>query len=574
MGGSPVTLDQSTLQPISASSSGSPVTLDKSTLQPINQQQPGLLSRAWDWATKTPILDNVLPKGVTTKDIVRGAAFEKLFGESYIPGVNDFDTKSEQHLGDSPTKAAVKTFIAGAAKDTADMGTSVTTPVGIGTMALGPVSKVPGAVGTAAKVALPLVSAAFAGKGAKDIYEAGTENTPEAWQQRLGGAAQVAGGAAGVANVRAIFGPAAAPTNAEAAGAVDTQPAPSSGAAHAVEGGAGGGPAVESAPGAPVGRIARTLGLADPPPLDLLTKAIKPLASNNGWNKAIASAAPDMKLAEADLGHPITGIDDALEANSLAKKGIWAQYAAKLQAASAPQVASDLSESAGTSVTIDGNAVADAMMKSIDNRTRMQNPDIVERIQKVADTYRRPMGLNEAEDFLQSANNDLHSYYAKNKVGQQVAQGDPSISPVVAEANQLRSSLYSKLDELTGPGAADLKQRYGALSNVQAELLRRQNVAARQQPDSLAEQIGMARAFGKIAVGTLRGSPSALLEGVQSLAAAKYLKARGLTDNMITRAFQALGRQPAPTPAPPPVTPPWTATGAGVGNASVGPGGQ
>jgi len=41
MGGSPaVTLDQSTLQPISASSSGSPVTLDKSTLQPVSGAAP------------------------------------------------------------------------------------------------------------------------------------------------------------------------------------------------------------------------------------------------------------------------------------------------------------------------------------------------------------------------------------------------------------------------------------------------------------------------------------------------------------------------------------------------------
>jgi hypothetical protein len=435
------------------------------------------------------------------------------------------------------------------------------------------------------------VDAALVAHGGYGVYKnapAAFTGNPEAAERALLSGSEMVGGAAGtagqIARVRGTFGPAAAPTNAEAAGAADTpaaqsapppsaaRPAPS--APPAVEGGAGGGPAVESAPGAAVGRIARTLGLTDPPPLDLLTKAVKPLASNTGWNKAIASAAPDMKLAETDLGHPITGIDDALEANSIAKKGIWAQYAAKLQAASAPQVASDLSETAGGSATIDGNSVADAMMKSIDARTRMQNPDLVERIQRVADTYRRPMGLDEAEDFLQSANNDLHSYYAKNKVGRQVAQGDPSISSVVAEADQLRDSLYSKLDELTGPGAAELKQRYGALSNVQNELLRRQNVAARQQPDSLAEQIGMARAFGKIAVGTLRGSPSSMMEGVQSLAAGKFIKARNLPDNMILRAFQALGRQPAPTPAPPPVTPPWTATGAGIGASSVGPGGQ
>jgi hypothetical protein len=169
---------------------------------PVNEtksiEKPGLLSRAWKWAAETPVLDNVLPKGITTKDLVRGVAFEKLFGEPYIPGANDFDTKAELHLGDTPTKAAVKTFLAGSIKDTADLGTSTTTPVGLATMALGPLSKVPGAIGTAAKVAIPAVSAGFAAKGVSDIATAGTENTPEAWQQRLIGGAQVVGGAAGL----------------------------------------------------------------------------------------------------------------------------------------------------------------------------------------------------------------------------------------------------------------------------------------------------------------------------------------------------------------------------------------
>jgi hypothetical protein len=384
---------------------------------------------------------------------------------------------------------------------------------------------------------------------------------PEAAERMLLSGSEMAGGAAGTgAQVRAIPRAAQNLVNApgifakmkSAAGAslpTDVPVGPKV-AAPAVEGGAGpeAGP---SAPGGDTGQIARILGVTDPPPAQLLTKAIKPLASNTGWDAALEKAAPLMKAAETDLGHHIAGVDDALNAASVAKKGIWKQYAAKLQQAQ------EAFPNAPSMSTIDGNEVADAMMKSIDKRTALQNPDLVERIQKVADTYRRPMGLNEAEDFLQSANNDLHSYYAKNKVGRQVAARDPETGHVVAEADQLRDSLYSKLDDLTGPGAADLKQQYGALSNVENELLRRKNVAARQQPDSLAEQIGMARSFGKIAVGTLRASPSTMLEGVQSLAAAKFLKARGLTDNMIMRAFHALGSQ-GPTATPMPATPPAT----------------
>jgi hypothetical protein len=368
---------------------------------------------------------------------------------------------------------------------------------------------------------------------------------PEAAERMLLSGSEMAGGAAGVGG-QAVAGYERV-----------AQALKGTAAGEAAVGGGAGPEAGPVAPGTPgVGRIARTLGITDPPPNQLLTKAIKPLASNNGWDAAIERAAPVMKAAEADLGHPITGVDDALEVAGIAKKGIWQQYAAKLKAAGAGE--------GGAGATIDGNEVADAMMNSIDKRTVLQNPDLVERIGKVADTYRRPMSVEEAEEFLQSANNDLHSYYAKNKVGQQVAAKDPEMGNVVAEANQLRQSLYSKLDELTGPGAAELKQQYGSLSNVENELLRRKNVAARQQPDSLAEQLSMARAYGKIAVGTLRMSPSSVIEGTQSLAAAKWLKARGTTDAMIQRAFQAIGNPPEPIAQAPAGSRP----GANVGQAA------
>jgi hypothetical protein len=164
---------------------------------PASKKDQGTLSKIWDWVNQ-PILDNVLPKGVKTADIVRAGAFQKLFGEPYIPGVNDFDTKAQEHFGDSPTKDAIKTFIAGSAKDTADMAAGFTSPLSIGTAAAGAATKLPGAVGTVAKAVTAATGAGFAGKGVADIAEAGAENTPQAWQKRLQGGAQIAGGAAAV----------------------------------------------------------------------------------------------------------------------------------------------------------------------------------------------------------------------------------------------------------------------------------------------------------------------------------------------------------------------------------------
>ena len=150
----------------------------------------GLLRRAWDWVN-TPVFDNILPKDIKTSDIIKAAAFERMYNEAYIPGVNDFETKAQAHLGESPTKHAIRTFINGSAADTANIAAGFTSPVGIATTVAGV-----GPEGKALKVIGPLAGTAFGLKGAHDIYAAGTENTPEAWQQRLQGAAQVAGGAA------------------------------------------------------------------------------------------------------------------------------------------------------------------------------------------------------------------------------------------------------------------------------------------------------------------------------------------------------------------------------------------
>lgn len=280
--------------------------------------------------------------------------------------------------------------------------------------------------------------------------------------------------------------------------------------------------------------------LVDGPPESLMTRAIKPGKNNTNWLPDVQKAAPLMKSAEQQLGHPIQGVDDALDAASIAKKDIWQQYQARLGPA------------AQQGAAIDGNEIADAMLKSIDKRTAIQNPALAQKVQQIADTYRRPLWLNEAEDFLQSANKDLNTYYTKNKVGQQVAMNDPEISSTVAEAQVLRNALYSKLDQLTGPGSAQLKQAYGSLTNVEKELYGRQLVAARQAPESLSEQLSTVAGAGKIAKGVFTASPGDVLEGVQNIAVSRALKARNSSDAMIERAFQAAQpAQPFPMPSSP-----------------------
>lgn len=161
-------------------------------------ERPGIISRIWSWANK-PAADNLLPEGMSTKDIVRGVAFEHLFGEPYIPGVNDFDTKGQAQLGDSPTRAAVKNFVAGSAKDASDMATSFTSPLSIALLGAGAAGKIPGAVGTVARAVTGVSSAALATKGVEGALEPQKpfESDADYVQRVLESSAMAAGGAAG-----------------------------------------------------------------------------------------------------------------------------------------------------------------------------------------------------------------------------------------------------------------------------------------------------------------------------------------------------------------------------------------
>jgi hypothetical protein len=141
------------------------------------------------------------------------------------------------------------------------------------------------------------------GYGMATNAPAAFKGDPNAAEKFLLSGSEAVGGMAGAGGqVRAIFGPASAPTTSEAAGRAPEQGAnintPATDAA--VQGGAGPEAETNVAPGAPQGRIARTLGITDPPPNQLLTKEIKPLASNTGWDRALATGASDRKALEAE----------------------------------------------------------------------------------------------------------------------------------------------------------------------------------------------------------------------------------------------------------------------------------
>lgn len=298
---------------------------------------------------------------------------------------------------------------------------------------------------------------------------------------------------------------------------------------NSVLGGIGGG--LVGMAGTAIGQAGKAIkNIISPDVEAALTKAIKPRGNNAKFAESLKTALPDIQETAQNSGLKIENIDQLEEVVKETKKGLWGQFKSLL--------------GPNSKAEIDGNIIADRMIKGVDRRFITQNPEKYRKIVETANTYRRPISLEEAEEFLQSSNNELHSYYGKNKVQQAVAMGDPEISHVIRENDALREELNKKLYELTGENAGELKRRYGALSNLQSEIVPRKNVIARQNPVSLSEQIGYGRAAGNILKSTANFQLGDAAAGAADLATTRFLKLKNDPNELIKSAFQKLQKNP------------------------------
>jgi hypothetical protein len=292
------------------------------------------------------------------------------------------------------------------------------------------------------------------------------------------------------------------------------------------------GGAIAGIPGIAIGgyRAAREVkNFINPEATVALTKAIKPAAKYTNFVPELKAVLPDIQETASLTGTKINNLDTLSKVITVSKQRIWNTYERLL------------GPNAGA--TIDGNEIADSIMSGINKRFAAQNPAKVERITQIAETYRKPLSLHDAEEFLQDANNELHTYYAKNKVGQKAAAQDPEVAYVLREARALRNALYTRLEKLTGKNAAALKQKWGALSNIQNEVLRRSNVAARQNPESLAEQLSFASGVGKILKSAANTEFGDAISGAGQMVTSRYLKNKNTTDTLIETAFTKLSKK-------------------------------
>ena len=286
-------------------------------------------------------------------------------------------------------------------------------------------------------------------------------------------------------------------------------------------------------------------------PRQMLYKALKPINRNLEFEHALGRAVPEIYEQARLMNRTIESLDDLIAVTKAAKKRIWQPYADFL---------------GETKATINGDEIADAMIRAIPERIRLKSPGAVKEIEDFAQrAYRgRRLSLQDAEDFLQNANADTQAYYAQfPRARYTTAEASPTVASTLAESETLRKLIYAKLDEISEISGAyggktldarKVKQTYGALLNIEGEAYRRVNVAKRLAPESLTEQLGGVMAAGRFAWGMTKSvttaSPgaaldasAALAEAMATRAAAKWIKERNTSDHLIKRAFKDFGKE-------------------------------
>jgi hypothetical protein len=274
-------------------------------------------------------------------------------------------------------------------------------------------------------------------------------------------------------------------------------------------------------------------------PVQALTQALKPKNTMLRFRESAEIALPELKAAERELGKPIESADDLLAAVKIAKKQVWSNI-------------EQVSKGAGT---VNLKAMAKELRAAgLEEEAAAAN--------ELARKYKtETMPFSKLEENLETLNAKLDSYYAKfPNARATAATANPDTAADTAEANALRTVINRTLDPASGGAVPkDAKRRYGALRDLEKAAESRINVAARQAPESLSEQLSGIRAVGKGVRGLAKVGSSIFTgsgQGLSGLAdivdavggrwAGKALKEANKTDTLIRRALKNFSGEPEP----------------------------
>lgn len=303
--------------------------------------------------------------------------------------------------------------------------------------------------------------------------------------------------------------------------------------------------------GAGVANMVRNVAPEDPK--TMIVQAVKPRNSQVKFDDAVGAVAPRIKQVADDMGLPLDNIDNVLTATRAAKRVVRDAYESVMRPMGR--------------MGVNLSSVADQQIAAIPRSLAIENPAAYRKAVARANAWRRVASVEEVDTLLRETNAQLEGYYAKFPQSQRKALlADPRIASINAKAEALRSVRDAALDHPELPTSVrDVSRLYGQMMEFEDSLLRRRNVAKRQQPMSLAEQVAEASGFADRAAGVFkmgrsvftgdtRGAISGaadMVRGQARRAMGKYLKETQTTDALLRRAFERIEPSaPMPTYAP------------------------
>lgn len=280
-------------------------------------------------------------------------------------------------------------------------------------------------------------------------------------------------------------------------------------------------------------------------PEQAFTKAARPRNSIVGAKQSFIQGLPDARRALDSLGIDPTKmtLEDAEKAVSKAKGDIWGEYEQNYLGPN-------------KHVGIDTSPVAAKIRATTEGMTdiqqrRLGNNYMDEVDGAVKDYDGKIQSMQQVETRIQELNNELRSQQSQFKVNEMALRRDPRFAWKFAELDGLREIEANGFNELSGPGAAELKARYGAQKVMEDVLQRRINVADRANPASLPQSIGRIKGAGKVVKGLATFDLGDVLEGITNLKAGENARLMNDPDYLIQQAFGKTAARPAAVIRPP-----------------------
>lgn len=294
-------------------------------------------------------------------------------------------------------------------------------------------------------------------------------------------------------------------------------------------------------------------------PNQLMVKALRPSVVTPELDTAIQRRMGEVYQQGEANGAPVNNLENYRQAVDAAKEGrdiAYQNLMARYRQPAGGVVNGEFVPAAGPHepVTVNGNPVADAQMRSIPATESFERPNqtnfvqrgsriveqgdagIVNKIADKANQYRTDIPLDTADNIRVDTNAKLRDFWQKAGGDRQAARSNPETARIEAVNNGVRDLVYNELQKRTGIDPRPIQDSFGDLSEISDAANKRGVIYGRQNPVSLAEQVGAAE------------------KGIKAFITAKLLKTYNNPNTIIRVAYERWAQENG-------ITPSWKANG-------------